>query len=783
MPSVEHSNHPSNEVYLDNNATTKVLPVVVEAVNHAMQVCYGNPSSSHITGVKAKHILESTRGLARKVIGAASGEIIFTSGATEGIQMGIVSSLLTIKDQMNNNQLVTDDCYLLYGSTEHKAVPNTLEHWNKALGVNAKVMAIPVNDKGLLDEQFIEQYIGKTLLICTMAVNNETGVYQDLAKLERVIRTGNEDVFWLVDCVQALGKMNLNISDTSIDYAPFSGHKMYTPKGIGFMYIREGSPCIPIIAGGGQEGGSRSGTENIPGIAALHRVFSLLLDEQDDTFKSVAQLEAYRQQIADTLKAVFPGVVFNHDFDYSVPTTINFSVSGMFSKDLMDLFDAASIRVSSGSACSAKVTHSFVLDAMGADAWRSESAIRMSFGPASTQQEIDRACDALKSTIPALKHACLVMSDMHDDGSEGQLKTGFIELQYNNCCCWVYIDVDTRECIIIDPLPQLTARIEGWVICQKLTVKAVLDTHLHFDHEPYNRTFADIVMNHIPTDLQLTDDNGWPKAVDGQVTIAGKHLLPYVKVGALKVAAVHTPGHTQESMSFIFIDASDTIVLALLGDLVMPGALGRTNVPTSSPLAFYDSLKKLAEVLQPDTLIGSSHDYQHKFVTTMALESQGNALMASVLDNTISAMAFKDEKEKLDEKLVESTGGILCGVVEVDKVDVPYSLTSVQIGEFFEQHPQAVLLDVREAFECEMGDLVGQLNLSGLTTSDTQALNTIINVPLTKFADFVIHAEQYKDTPLLLICRTGTRSLLACQSLLRLGYQQVYNIRGGLALY
>ncbi|MFT4928879.1 MAG: cysteine desulfurase [Phenylobacterium sp.] len=763
-----------NDVYLDNNATTRVLPQVAEAVTHAMLSCYANPSSSHIAGIKAKHILESTRSLAREVIGAASGEIIFTSGATEGIQMGIVSALLTIQKQAKTNGTSCQDGYLLYGATEHKAVPNTLKHWNEALGINAQIVAIPVDSNGLLDEHFISEHIGQSLIICTMAVNNETGVQQDLAKLEQVIRRDNNEVLWLVDCVQALGKMNLHISETSIDYAPFSGHKVYTPKGIGFIYIRDGAPCIPFIAGGGQESGARSGTENIPGIAALKKVFELLLDDEDQTIKSASQLHAYRNQLADTLREVFPAVKFNHDFAYSVPTTLNFSVPGLFSKDLMDLFDAASIRVSSGSACSAKVTRSFVLDAMGAETWRSESAIRMSFGPASTQQEIDEACAAITSIIPALKHSCLIMSDVHGIG-EGQLKTGFAQLQYDGCYCWLYIDIDSKECVIVDPLPQLADRIESWITCQKLSVKAVIDTHAHNDHDAYQGIFRDIVAGHIPAALRNTDGNGWPLNVQGQLTVANTDL-PYVQVGSFKVARIQTPGHTDDCLSLLFIDETDHIVLALLGDMIMPGGFGRTDISSGDPHAFYQSLKTLLQILPSDTLLGSGHDYQHKLVTTLACEFKDNALLAKVADDTISATAFEIEKKSIDLQLSGQGGGFLCGQVQVQAVDEPYSLRGDEIESFLAQRSQAVVVDVREACEYEMGDIKDELNFKG------DFANSVLNVPLTRFADFVISAQEYKNTPLLLICRTGTRSLLACQSLLRLGFCEVYNIKGGLAL-
>ena len=167
------------EVYLDNNATTPVLPVAAEAAMHAMQRGYGNPSSSHATGIKATAELETTRALARQLIGARSGDIVFTSGATEGIQASIVSALMAARAQGKTGAATL----LLYGATEHKAVPESLKHWNRVLQLNATVKAIPVDQHGVLDSDFIREHLPCAVMICTMAANNETGVKQDLVAL------------------------------------------------------------------------------------------------------------------------------------------------------------------------------------------------------------------------------------------------------------------------------------------------------------------------------------------------------------------------------------------------------------------------------------------------------------------------------------------------------------------------------------------------------------------------------------------------------------------------
>jgi cysteine desulfurase len=350
---VSPANSPSeinSDIYLDCNATTPVLPVAAAAAMQCMQQQFGNPSSSHTTGIKAKATLEHARSLARQVTGAGEGRILFTSGATEGIQSSIVSALLALRHQGKCGPATL----LLYGATEHKAVPESLKHWNTVLQLNATIKAIPVDNNGQLDLAFINQHAAAAGLICTMAANNETGIKQPLKELETCIRVANPSVYWLVDCVQALGKISLQLAQSTIDYAPFSGHKLYGPKGIGFLYVRTSAPYQPFITGGGQEGGLRSGTENLPGIAALGAILSELQQPDGKVFQAEQTLWQYRERLVAALRYVFPELVLNSEPPYIVPTTVNFSVPGFFSKDIMDLFDAAGIRISSGSACAGR---------------------------------------------------------------------------------------------------------------------------------------------------------------------------------------------------------------------------------------------------------------------------------------------------------------------------------------------------------------------------------------------------------------------------------------------
>jgi cysteine sulfinate desulfinase/cysteine desulfurase-like protein/rhodanese-related sulfurtransferase len=392
----------SQSIYLDANATNHVLPAAVEAAARVMAAGFGNPSSSHTHGIVAKAMLDEVRETAAQVIGAGEGRVVFTSGATESIQTAVLSALCAIRQRRATGQATGR--LLLYGATEHKAVPQSLAHWNQLLGLDLELRALPVDANGQHDLSILADCLSDTALLCTMAANNETGVVSDLAGIERLLDAVPSRPLWLVDCVQALGKLALSLQSTSIDYAAFSGHKLYAPKGIGLLYVRHGAPFTPLMVGGGQEDGLRSGTENMPGIGALGAVLQALQNGQ--TFAGHAALHGFRDQLVHSLRSAFPDIEFNAPLPLSLPTTLNFSVPGIASKTLLDVFDAAGVRVSAGSACSAaRAEPSYVLAAMGLPAWRTESAVRLSFGPLTTAVQIDAACQVFARCGPALRAA------------------------------------------------------------------------------------------------------------------------------------------------------------------------------------------------------------------------------------------------------------------------------------------------------------------------------------------------------------------------------------------
>ena len=759
---------PLSQVYLDANATTPVLPQAAEAALNSMEVLFGNPSSSHMTGLRAKDLMETTRTNAKKVIGADSGTVIFTSGATEGIQTGILSALVEAKKHIIANKKYS----LLYGATEHKAVPESLKHWNQVLDIHAEIKAIPVDSFGELDKNYIENEAPNALMICTMAVNNETGVYQDLTALEQVIRRANPNIFWMVDCVQALGKTTLNLAQTTIDYAPFSGHKLYAPKGIGFVYIRQSAPFTPIIAGGGQESGLRSGTENLPGMAAINVIFEMLLDNQSSSFSSIETLREYQTQLVATLKRVFPSIVFNHHFKNSVPTTINFAIPGFSSKEIMDLFDAANIRVSSGSACSSKVTRSFVLDEMGLPVWQSESAIRLSFGPAMTKAEVDEACLRIAFAAQALTQSCMVLD--HSEINTTEPLNGLVQLRFGSNCTWIYADKASKQVFIIDPVPDLTERLDTLLQCQKLTLVAVIDTHGHADHASGRVPLAN---KHLAN--QKSDALGWPVKHLKYESSSKTESLQYIQVGSQWLVKVATPGHTDDSISLLLCkpfnnleniseQIKDNCLFAFCGDTILMGSLGRTNFDSSSAKAMFASLKNLHRLIGNNTLICASHDYNNEFTTTLSMECERNSLLENTLTNKINQQQFEFEKAELDSHLCDLSGKeIMCG-----------ALTEMQAGA------KAIIEYNQESLEQALAD--DNTKLIDIREPHEYALQQLKidaeNVPLTRLVQFIQKQQDKKQQKWVLVCRSGSRSFVAAQAMQRLGFENIAHLKGGYAL-
>ncbi|ROZ78135.1 aminotransferase class V-fold PLP-dependent enzyme [Ramlibacter sp. WS9] len=740
------------EIYLDANATTPVLPQARAAALSAMAEQFGNPSSTHASGLKARALLDRVRATARRVLGAPSGQLLFTSGATEGIQTAVLSALSTLRRRRDGGEPLRLE--LLYGATEHKAVPEALKHWNALLGLQLPIRAIPVDAHGRHDLAWLRDRAPTAGLVCTMAANNETGVISDLEGIAAAL--AGSPALWLVDSVQALGKLTLKLTESRIDYAPFSGHKLYAPKGIGLLYVRDGAPFTPLLAGGGQESALRAGTENMAGIAALGAVLDAL--EDGEIFHDQTTLAVHRLRLATALSEAFSGLVFNAPAALSLPTTLNFTVPGVSSKLLLDLFDAAGLRVSGGSACSAsKAQPSYVLEAMGLPAWQSAAAVRLSFGAADGTGLIDEACSRIRACGAALRANCLSPMPRAQEAAP-ELLTRFV---VDGACCYLVADATSRQCVVIDPLPELTDGIVQWLRCRGLALAAVLDTHSHGDHASSAgelRAAACALLKEQST----TDALGWPQGDDEIV------------LGGLRLTRLAIPGHTADSTAYLLHEAH-TLRLAFVGDTVMPGALGRSDFPQSEPLAYASSLKTLERIVGPHTLLLPGHDYDNRFACTLSAECEMQPLLAGVLQGRLDAAAFAKAKAALEDHLpLTEYQTLACGArVDGCTQGTRVEMGAAQLTALMRGTPRPMLVDVREPYEQQVAaDSTPVCDTAPEYVSSSGLLNALPR-----------WLALSADVPIVFYCRSGNRSAQAARALRRLGHAQAWSLEGGLALW
>ncbi|MFG6486935.1 aminotransferase class V-fold PLP-dependent enzyme [Roseateles sp. BYS78W] len=742
------------EIYLDANATTPVLPEARLAALSAMEDDFGNPSSTHGSGLKARALIDGVRAKARRVLGAPTGQLLFMSGATEGIQTAVLSALNALRQRREQGDGRAE--LLLYGATEHKAVPEALRHWNALLRLDLPILAIPVGTDGRHDLTWLQRHAPRAGLVCTMAANNETGVVSDLDGIQHAL--AGSPALWLVDSVQALGKLALDLSARPIDYAPFSGHKLYAPKGIGLLYVRDGAPLTPLITGGGQEGAKRSGTENMPGIAALGAVFTAL---EAGRFQPPDVMQAYRTRVCAALQEAFPGVVFNADPATSLPTTINFSVPGLSSKLLLDLFDAAAIRVSGGSACgAAKSQPSDVLRAMGLAPWRCASAVRLSFGPATTADLVDETCRRLRDCGAALRESCLTPSMTRDHRTPAAPAPRLTRHVVDGACCYVVADAATRRCVVIDPPPELTESLAQWLRCQGYAPAAVLDTHSHGDHA----SAAAALWAALPpalADAPPADALGWPLGADT------------IQLGTQRLTRLPTPGHTSDAVTYLWRDATG-LVAAFVGDTVMPGALGRSDFPVSQPLAFGPTLRALDAAVGRHALLLPGHDYDERHACTLGTEIARQPLLASLLLDGLDDVSFARAKAALEQDLPPTEYQTMACGARVDScsnaarvvLSLDDTLALPQPGR------RLLAVDVREAYEQRLGS---RPDLGPGWHHEAVPLSTLVNALPGWLSGGA-------DITLLVYCRSGNRSAKAAQALRRLGLQQAWSLDGGVAL-
>ena len=364
-------------IYLDNSATTKPCESAISALNRALTEVWGNPSSLYGLGLEAENLINDTRLKIAEAINAREDEIFFTGSGTEANNLSIIGAANLMKRR--GNRIVTT-------SVEHPSVLNTCKYL-ELQGFEITYIK-PENDGNLSAEKVLSAVDGKTVLVSVMSVNNETGCIFPVAEIFEGLKEMKSIAVKHTDCVQAFGKMPIDIEKLGADLLTASGHKIHGPKGIGFKYKKKNLQLKPIIHGGGQEKGLRSGTESVPLIAALGGAISEL--SVNLTLTKVKELHSYAY---NKLSAV-DGVLINSPQSDSLPYIINISVKGIRSESLLHFLEAKDIYVSSGSACS-KGKGSHVLTEMGLSADRTDSAIRISFSKFNTASDIDALCNAL----------------------------------------------------------------------------------------------------------------------------------------------------------------------------------------------------------------------------------------------------------------------------------------------------------------------------------------------------------------------------------------------------
>lgn len=380
------------EIYLDNSATTKVFPEIAQLMTHIMVEDYGNPSSMHMKGVDAEKYLKEARKTIADILKVADKEILFTSCGTESDNMALRGCAYANKRR---------GMHLITTGIEHPAILRTMEELQKE---GFEVTYLGVDDTGVISLSELEASVRPdTILVSIMHVNNEIGSVQPIAEAGALIKKVNPNTFFHVDAVQSFGKFRIHPKKMNIDMLSVSGHKIHGPKGIGFLYINEKTKINPIIFGGGQQGGMRSGTESVPLIAAIGAAASKMYENFDEDVK---RLYGLKQKLIDGLREI-DGVSINgipHDGTLGAPHVISVSAEDVRAEVLLHSLEEKGIYISAGSACSThKRAASDTLTAINLPKKLLESTVRFSLSVLNTEEDIDETIDAMKEIVVRLR--------------------------------------------------------------------------------------------------------------------------------------------------------------------------------------------------------------------------------------------------------------------------------------------------------------------------------------------------------------------------------------------
>ena len=378
------------EVYLDNSATTKCFDEVAQLAAKVMVLDYGNPSSMHLKGVEGEKYLRHAREVIAKNLKVNEKEILFTSGGTESDNMALIGTAFA--NQRAGRHLITTQI-------EHPAILQTMQYLEKQ---DFEVTYLPVDANGQVKLEELQRALRKdTILVSIMHTNNEIGSLQPITEAGAMIKRFNPSIVFHVDAVQGYGKFRIQPKRMNIDLLSVSAHKIHGPKGIGFLYINEKIKIHPIIWGGGQQKGMRSGTENVPAIAGMALAIETIYKNLDEEIEKLYQL---KQRFIEGAMKIDNVKVNGLTGRESAPHVVSLSVRGVRSEVLLHALEDKGIYVSAGSACASnKPAVSATLQAIGVEKDLLDSTIRFSFSVFTTPEEIDYTLRNLYDIIPMLR--------------------------------------------------------------------------------------------------------------------------------------------------------------------------------------------------------------------------------------------------------------------------------------------------------------------------------------------------------------------------------------------
>lgn len=378
------------EAYFDNSATTRVFDSVKDVVVKVMTEDYGNAAAKHLKGVEAENYIKEARSIIAKTLKVQDKEILFTSGGSESNNMALIGTAQAYKRAGN---------HIISSNIEHASVYRPLEYLEEQ---GFEVTYLPVDHQGHIDLKELEGALRpETILVSIMYVNNEIGSVEPIEEISKVIKKKNPDTLLHVDAIQAYGKLEIYPKRQGIDLMSVSGHKLHGPKGVGFLYIGEGVKIKPLIYGGGQQKGLRSGTENVPGVAGLGEAVKEVFTNHQEKLDNLYGLKDYFMTRIQELDGVW---LNSQPGQESAPQIVSVSFEGVRSEVLLHALEEKGIYVSSGSACSAHHPGiSGTLKGIGVHQRLLESTVRFSFGMFNTKDEIDYCMDVLKEILPVLR--------------------------------------------------------------------------------------------------------------------------------------------------------------------------------------------------------------------------------------------------------------------------------------------------------------------------------------------------------------------------------------------